>query len=201
LIDDQRESVAAGRRRLVYTFLDGQTDKDGNYIVVDTRQWQGMRNDARVEQVDLGAGGVNFDFTLSTNTGDQNKEALITVIDFLRITNKCGRDITLYISKEIVSNWERAYSANYDGKDIIDQLAKLSGIAAIKPTNELSGNQMMGFPLDRFSVIPVTGMGMSTMALPRPMYNSNYEFVTATASGWIVKTDYFDNTCAFYASA
>jgi hypothetical protein len=63
LVDDQRETVAAVRRHLADQFLDGHTDTDGNNIVVDGISWGGMRNDSRVAQVDLGAGGINFDFT------------------------------------------------------------------------------------------------------------------------------------------
>ncbi len=200
LIDDQRETVAAVRRRLADSFLDGHKDVDGNFIVVDTRQWQGMRNDSRVQSVDLGAGGVNFDFTSNANTGDQNKDALITVLDFLWITNNCARDVTLYVSREIGRNWERNFSTAYDGALIIDQLSKIQGVAAIKTTNKLTDNEMMAFPLDQMAVVPVTGMGMSTMALPRPIFNSNYEFVTATAVGWFVKTDFFSKTCALYAT-
>ena len=201
LIDDQRESVATVRQRLADTFMDGHTDADGNTIVVNGRSWTGMRNDSRVQMVDLGAGGVNFDFTDNSNTGDQNKNALITVLDFLYITNNCEHDVTVYVSREISRNWERNFSTNYDGRRIIDQLSGLQGVAAIKVSNKLTGNQLMAFPLDRMAVIPVTGMGLSTMALPRPMYNSNYEFVTATAAGWFVKTDYDGRTCALYASA
>jgi hypothetical protein len=200
LIDDQRETVASVRAHLADSFLDGHKDKDDNFIVVDGRQWQGIRNDSRVQQVDLGAGGVNFDFTLNTNTGEQNKNALIEVLDFLYITNNCSRDVTVYVSREIARNWERNFSTSFDGQRIIDQLSKLQGVAAIKVSNKLTGNQLMAFPLDKGSVIPVTGMGMATMALPRHMYNSNYEFVTATAAGWMVKTDYSGNTCALYAS-
>ncbi|MCK5612367.1 phage coat protein, partial [Candidatus Pacearchaeota archaeon] len=199
LIDDSRESTAAVRVRLADSFMDGHNDKDGNKIIVDTRSWGGIRNDARVQSVDLGAGGVNFDFTDNTKTGDEIKTALITVLDFLWITNDCAKDVTLYISREIGRNWERNFSANYDGALIIDQLAKIQGVAAIKTTNKVSDNELMAFPLDRSAVVPVVGMGISTMALPRPMYNSNYEFAVATATGWIVKTDYFDKTCALYA--
>jgi len=201
LIDDQRETVASLRTRLVDSFLDGHNDKNGNKIIVDGRSWGGIRNDSRIQSVDLGVGGVNFDFTDNTKTGDEIKAALITVLDFLYITNDCAKDVTVYISREISRNFERNFSANYDGNRIIDQLSGLQGVASIKVTNKMTGNEFMAFPLDSSSVKPIVGMGMSTMALPRPMYNSNHEFVTATAAGWFVQTDYFGKTCALYATA
>lgn len=199
LIDDQRETIETVRVALADSFMDGHKDEDGNFLKVKTYDWQGMRNDSRVAQVDLGIGGVNFDFTDSTKTGDENKNALITVLNTLYITNNCAKDVTVYVSREIARNWERSFSSNYAGKDIIDQLSKLQGVAAIKVSNKLTGNQLMAFPLDG-SVKPISGMGMSTFALPRPMYNSNHEFVTAVANGWFVNNDYFSKTCALYAT-
>lgn len=201
LIDDQRESTASLREKLVDTFMDGHLDNDGNFIKYKTYDWQGMRNDSRVAAIDLGAGGINFDFTDATKTGKEIKTAFLEVRDALRITNKCGRDLTVYISNEIATVWEGNFSSNYDGKLIIDQMAMVLGISAIKASNKLSGNEMMLFPLDGMSVRPITGMGMSTFALPRPLYNSNHEFVQAAAVGWMINTDFSGNTCAGLASA
>lgn len=201
LIDDQRENVASVREHLVDTFMEGHLDADGNFIKFKTYDWQGMRNDSRVAAIDLGVGDISFDFTDATKTGKEIKTAFLQVRDRLRITNKCGRDLTVYISNEISTVWEGNFSSNYDGKLIIDQLTMVTGIAGIKPSNKLIGNQMMLYPLDGVSVRPISGMGMSTFALPRPLYNSNHEFVTAAAVGWMVNTDYSGNTCAGYASA
>ena len=70
LIDDQRETVSTLRQHIADQFLDGVRDKDGNLITVGGRSFEGIRNDARVAKVDLGAGGINFDFTDPNNTGE-----------------------------------------------------------------------------------------------------------------------------------
>lgn len=199
LIDDQRESVAALRRRFADNFLDGHTDADGNYIVVDGLDWQGMRNDSRVAQVNIGASGINFDFTDTANTGAQIKAAFIQVRDVLWITNNVEKDATYYISREIASNFERKFSANYNGPKIIDELAGLMGVAAIKPSSKLSGNEFMAFPLDGQAVRPIVGMGLNTVAMPRPVYNSNYDFVVWGATGFQVYTDYASRKSALFA--
>ena len=201
LIDDQREVTRTLRQRLADTFMDGHTDEDGNFLKMKTYDWQGMRADSRVAAIDLGGGGINFDFTDNTKTGTQIKNAFLEVRDAIRVTNSCGKDLTVYISTAIATVWEGNFSTNYDGKLIIDQMAMVLGISAIKVSNKLTGNQMMLFPLDGTAVRPITGMGMSTFALPRPLYNSNHEFVTAAAVGWMVNTDFAGNTCAGYASA
>lgn len=201
LIDDQRESVATLRRKLADNFLDGHTDAQGNTLVVDGISWQGMRNDSRVAQVDLGAGGLNFDFTDVSKTGDEIKAAFIQVRDTLWISNKCEQEATYYVSRETASNFERKFSTQYDAKIIMQELADLMGVSAIKVSSKLTGNELMAFPLDSNRVRPVVGMGLNTVAMPRPVYNSNYEFVVWGAIGFEIRTDFAGNTCALFAQA
>lgn len=87
LVDDQRESVATIRSHLANAFLDGNKDNQGNLIVVDAISWDGVRNDNRVAQVNLGAAGINFDFTDTTKTGDEIKGAFIQVRNVLYSRN------------------------------------------------------------------------------------------------------------------
>ncbi len=201
LIDDQRETVASVRAHLADQFLDGHVDKDGNAIVLDGLSWKGMRNDGRVAQVDLGAAGINFDFTDNAQTAIAVKAAFIEVRDVLWITNKCEMEATYYISREIMSNFERKFSTSYDSKIIREELAALMGVKDIKVTSKLTGNQMMAMVLSADKIRPIVGMGLNTVAMPRPVYNSNYEFVTWGAIGFEVRNDFAGNTCAMYASA
>lgn len=200
LIDDQRETVATVRARLADNFLDGHTDKDGNFIVVDALDWQGMRNDSRVAQVNIGAAGINFDFTDTTKTFAQIEAAFKQVRDVLWITNNCEREATYYISKEIASNFERNSSefASSENK-ILQRLASLQGVKEIKTSSKLSGNEFMAFPLDGDSVRPLVGMGLNTVAMPRPLYNSNYNFAVWAAIGFQVRTDFTNQKCALFA--
>jgi len=202
LIDDQRESVASIRAHLADSFLDGHLDTDGNAIVVDGLSWAGMRNDTRVVQVDLSSAPI-FDFTDTTKTYAEIEAAFKVVRDILWITQKCQKEATYYVSREIASNFERNSSESYSSEKIQNRLAQLQGVAAIKVSSKLtlnSGNEMMAFPLDQMNVRPVVGMGVNTVAMPRPVYNSNYEFVVWSATGFEVKTDYFGNTCALHAT-
>jgi len=199
LIDDQRESVATLRQKAADTFLDGHKDNDGNTIVVDGLSWTGMRNDSRVAQVDLGAGGVNFDFTDTAQTYASIELNFKEVRDVLWITNNCQKDAVYYVSREIASNFERNSSESYSSEKIINRLAQLMGVAAIKVSNKLSDNEMMAFPLADDLVRPIVGMGINTVAMPRPVYNSNYEFVVWGAIGWEVRTDYDSRKCALFA--
>lgn len=196
LVDDQRESVRTIRNRAADTFMDGHTDKNGVIIVVDGLSWSGMRADARVAQVSL-----TFDFTDNTKTGDQIKNAFITEVrDVMRITNKCLKDLTYYFSPLAISNMERKFSTQYDSKIIMQELADLVGVGAIKESSKLIGNQLMGFPTDGTNVRPVVGMGVNTVSMARPNFNSNHNFATWAAIGWEVREDFSGNTCAVYAA-
>lgn len=199
LIDDQRETVASLRAHMADAFLDGHTDEDGNVIVVDGVSWAGMRADSRVAQVNIGASGINFDFTSTAATGAQIKAAFIQLRDVLFIDNKCAQDANYYVSLEVASNWERAYSEAFQARTILEELAKLMGVASIKACSKLSGNEIMAFVNSPEKVRPVVGMGVNTVPMPRPVYNSNYEFAVWAAVGFQVKTDYSGNTCAMFA--
>lgn len=200
LIDDQREVVSALRRNLADQFLEGHRDVNGQFLVVDGLSWQGMRNDGRVAQVDLGPSGINFDFTLIAATYEDIERAFKQVRDVLFIDNNCEQEATYYISRQIMSNFERNSSefASSENK-ILQRLAGLMGVAAIKVSSKLVGNELMAFPLDSNKIRPIVGMGINTVAMPRTLYNSNFEFVTWTATGFEIRTDFFNNTCALFA--
>lgn len=200
LIDDQRETIATLRRHLADSFLDGHKDVNGNILVVDGLSWQGMRNDSRVASVDLGAGGINFDFTDTTKTYAEIEAAFKQVRDVLYITNKCEKDATYYISREIMSNIERNSSESYSSLPIIQRLAQLMGVAAIKVSSKLSGNEIMAFPLSDNLVRPIVGMAINTVAMPRAKYNDDYQFVSWGAIGWEIRTDFAGRNCALYAT-
>lgn len=199
LIDDQRECVASIRRHVIDQFLDGHRDANGELITIDGISWAGMRNDSRVAQVNIGASGINFDFTDTTKTYAQIEAAMKQVRDVLWITNKSEKEAVYYISREMASNFERNSSESYSSEKILNRLAQLRGIAAIKESSKLSGNEFMAIPLNDNLVRPVVGMALNTVAMPRPVYNSNYEFAVWGAIGFEVRTDYDGNKCTMFA--
>lgn len=199
LVDSQIAVTRKLREHLVDSFLDGFTDWDGNYIVQDGVSYQGMRNDVRVNQIDLGAGGVNFDFTDQTQTGEAIEQAFKVIRDTMHITNNIGTDLTYFVSREIASNMERKFSAQYDASSIGDRLGGLMGVANFVVTSKLTGNQIMGFPLNG-DVRPVVGMALNTVQNPRVLYNDNYRFITWGAIGFEFRTDANNISPAFYAA-
>ena len=121
--------------------------------------------------------------------------------DILYITNNCTNQLRLGVSREILSNWERAFSTA-DGTfgTIASFVGQLRGIAEIYEDSELVGNELALYWDDQEGFHPVVGMGMSSYAVLRTMPNSDHAFIMMTAVGFLAKTDYEGRKCALYAS-
>ena len=201
LIDDHRETLLTLNRHIQANLMDGHNDANGDLIVVDGLSWGGLRNDSRVAQIDLGAGGLNFDFTVTSKTYLEIEAAFKAMRDVMWIDNNCGKELNYYVSLEIASNIERASSENYASQQVLQRLAGLVGVKSLRPSSDLTGNQISAYPDDGESIRPIVGMAINTIALPRPLYNSPHAFITAAGIGFQVKNDYNGNTCVMYASA
>jgi len=199
LRENVQSSVRAMGEHAADTFLDGMVDKDGKYINVDNRTWKGIRNETHVEQVNLGAAGINFDFTDDTQTGENIKKAFLEVRNALRVDNNFTGDIFFTISVEIETVWEARFSAQYDSRTIQQELTGMAGVAGFEMSRKMTGNEMMGLPNDD-SVRPVVAMPISTIILPRRMYSDNYRAVTSSVMGWEAKNDIQGRKTALYAS-
>ncbi|MCK2179408.1 DUF6260 family protein [Hafnia paralvei] len=189
LSDAQAGSVDDVRRQYVDYMFNGFRDSEGNYVTFDGKTWKGLKNDDRVGLVDLGASGLSIDFTSPTATSEQIRNAAIKLRDTLKITNSMYAQQTWYVSSDIMSNLERFFSDNYQSGTILQELLKLSGIAAIKEDAQLTGNQILIVPLGAGVIAPVVGQAIGTVADPRPFYNSDYIWRTWGAMGLMVKQD------------
>lgn len=197
--DAQFESTNEVRRQYVDYIYNGYRDAEGNYIKFDDKTWKGLKNDERVAMVDLGASGLNIDFTSASATAEQIRNAAIKLRDTLKLTNNQYAEQTWYVSSAIISNLERYFSDNYQSDTILQELLKLSGIAAIKEDAQLTGNQILIVPLTAGVIAPIVGQAFGTVADPRPFYNSDYIWRTWGAAGLMVKTDINSKKSVIYA--
>lgn len=196
LIDDQENSVRAVRRQMVDYILDGDPS-----IVFQGTSWTGIRNDNRVASVNLGAGGLNIDFTSVATTAANMRNGFKSLRDTLRITNNAMSDVTFYVSREIMTNLERYYAdGDWAQGTLLKALLELSGVAAIKETSKLTGNQVIGMVLSNEFIQPLVGMGVNTMAIPRQTPFEQHNFLTWGAMGLQIKTDYDGKTGVLYAA-
>lgn len=198
----QAESVRTHRQGVISSFMDGHKDKDGNLISVDGVSWAGVRSDSRVDQVDLGAGGLNVDFTSAALTGENFVAGFIQLAQRRYITNKIMAPATYFVSNEIYWNMARDYSDNKGDNTILQRCMTIPGVGEIVPSSVLSGNQVLSLVLSTQYIQPLTGMAVSTVAIPRLKYNDPFAFEVVSAIGWQVKTDFeTQNSAAQYASS
>ena len=87
----------------------------------------GVKTSADTVDVDLDTGGLDIDFTSASATAEAIRAAWIALVNALRITNNVGSDITWYVSREIMSNFQRFYSTSDVGfGTILQELRSLS---------------------------------------------------------------------------
>lgn len=126
----------------------------------DGLTWKGLKDDERVAQIDLGASGLNIDFTSPTATSQQMRAGAIALRDQMRRINSQYAEQTWYVSGEIISNWERFFSDNYQSGTVMDEILKLTGVAAIKEDSQLSGNEIVIVPLGAGVIAPIVGQAV-----------------------------------------
>lgn len=194
LVDDQANSV-----RLMQ-----ETIADHIYNGVDVAfkgtSADGIKDSSKTVSVDLDASGLNIDFTSSSATASDIRAAWISLVDALRITNNVTQDITFYVSREIMSNFQRYFSTSDIGfGTILQSLLNLNGVAAIKEDAQLSGNEVVGLVLDAQFIRPLVGMAVTTVPLVRSNPFDNYNFITWSNVGLEIKTDYDGRSGVLYA--
>ncbi|MBZ6385529.1 MULTISPECIES: major capsid protein [Pantoea] len=191
--DAQRGSVEDVQRQYVDYMFNGFRDSEGNFVQFDGLTWKGLKNDERVAQVTL-----TFNFATSTDPVALRTNA-IALRDVVRVTNSQYAPQTWYVSAEIMSNLERYFDVNAT-RTVLEELLKLSGIAAIKEDAQLSGNEILIVPLTAGVIAPVVGQAIGTVADPRQFYNSDYVWRTWGAMGLMVKQDINNKFSVIHAS-
>lgn len=194
LSDAQAGSVDDVRRQYVDYIWEGFRDAAGAYINFDGKTWKGLRHDERVAQVTL---TVNF----ATSTDPKAmRAAAIALRDVLKLQNLQYGQQTWYVSSDIMSNWEQYFDVN-SLRTVLEEIAKLSGISAIKEDAELTGNEIVIVPLQAGVIAPIVGQAFGTVADPRQFYNSDYVWRTWGAAGLMVKQDINGHFSVIHASS
>lgn len=196
LVDDQANSVRLMQETIANHIYNGVD------VTFRGTSAYGIKNSSKTVSVDLDSSGLNIDFTSAAATADAIRAAWIKLVDALRITNNVNRDITFYVSREIMSNFQRYYSTSDVGfGTILRALLELVGVADIKEDAQLSGNEVIGVVLDAQFIRPLVGMAVATVPLVRSNPFDNYNFVTWSNVGLEIKTDYDNRSGVLYARA
>lgn len=194
LADAQQNSIEIVRRKYVDYMFNGFRDAAGNYVTFDEKTWKGLKNDERVQKVDL-------TFNFATNQDPvEIRQQVRALRDALRIANKQSGEQTWYVSSDIYSNFENYFDQNNYSRTILEEVKRLGGIKDVKIDDQLTGNEILIVVLNPSLIAPIVGQPFATTVDPRLQFNSDYVWRTWGAAGLMVKTDINNSHSVLFAS-
>lgn len=196
IVDDQAAATRAVRRKVLDNFVNGDPNATFKGI-----QSFGIKNAPGTATLNLAAGGLNVDMTSQNTTFAQMQSVIIQVATLMQgRANNVERDLDFFVSPEIWFNLARTGTNDTRFASYLEGLQRLPGVASIRRTNVLVGNQFMALALDRQYIQPVVGMAMSTIPMTRQEYFSDYHWLTWMAAGIVIKRDAAGRTGVLYAA-
>lgn len=193
-LDSQRAKQREYNKKLVALAMDGKST-----IVVEGKASQGLRNHRNTKKFNLGAGGLNIDLT--TATAAQLVAFFQGAFATELTANRVSAVDVLWVSMEIMGNLGKVYVENgVTVGTVRDYLLRFIRVGDIRGTFALTGNEFLGYVRSRDVVTPLIGMPTSTLPLPRPMPESNYNFRIMGAFGMQVKADAAGMGGVFYGA-
>lgn len=198
LADDQEAFTALIKRNMADYVLDGDAG-----ITVQGYTATGIRTSALSKSINLGsgAGGANIDLTASATLSDAIEAFFNNVLGTLLDNNKVVSPVNIYVSPEIMRNFDRPYSGSAGFKigSLREALEANRRINAIKVTHKLTGNAFFGFVPNADYIRPLIGMAVSTTAMARLNPTDNYQFLIMGAMGLEIRADYNGASGVFYS--
>lgn len=192
LADDQAAAVREVVRLQTANFIDGNAN-----LVYQGFAAYGLKNNPATQAITL-----LVDFTSAASTFAQMDAEFARVMGLMRGgNNRVVRDFNIYVSPEIEAGWRRRSGAQTIDRTYAEVFSATPGVASIKVSNELVGNQMIGFVASREFIRPVVGQAVGTTPVPRLRPFDDYQFVTWGASGLQIVEDDGGRSGVFYAAS
>lgn len=192
LADDQDAAVREVIRLQTENFINGNPN-----LVYQGFHAYGLKNNPATQAITL-----LVDFTSSGSTFAQMDAEFGRVLGVMRGgTNRVVRNFNIYISPEIEANWRRRSGAQTIDQTFMQVFAASPGVAKIEVSNELIGNQMIGFVATTEFIKPVVGQAVGTTPVPRLRPFDDFQFVTWGASGLQIFEDDDGRSGVFYAAS
>lgn len=197
LLDDQAAAVRYVRRRTVDNFVNGtEVPAFKGYSAL------GIKDHPNTIALDLGAAGLNIDLTSPTLTAADAQRAIISTLQALQGEgNAAVGNVTLYVSGGIWFNLMRvANPGTSNTESLLTMLLRTPGLAGIKQTDLLSGNEMIAVILSDEYIRPIVGMPITTTPIPRVTPMDDWHVLVWGASGLQIKADGQGRSGVLYAA-
>ena len=192
LADDQEAAVREVIRLQTVNFIDGNPN-----LVYQGIGAYGLKNNPSTQGITL-----LVDFTSNAATFEQMDAEFARVLGVMRGgSNRVVRNFNVYISPEIEANWRRRSGAQTIDRTYMEVYGATPGVAKIAVSNQLVGNEMIGFVASSEYIYPVVGQAVGTTPIPRLRPFDDFQFVSWGASGLQIKSDEAGRSGVFYAAS
>lgn len=190
----QASSVREVQRLMTVNFVDGNPNI--NYQGASS---YGIKNNPNTIAVAL-----TVNMASPTVTYQEVQGQLVRLLNAVRGgNNRITAPITLYVSPEIELNLQRT-SGNGSTQDrtfLAALTADTAGLAAVKTSWTLTGNQVFAIVMNSAYIQPVTGMAVATTPIPRNVPFADYHWLTWSASGLLIKADQMGRSGVAYGAS
>lgn len=187
LLDDQAAATRYVRRRTVDNFVNG-TDN----LMYKGYSAYGIKNNPNTLTLNLGStgGGLNVDLTSPTATAADIRGVFVAALKALQGSgNNAVGNVTFYVSDDIWFNLMRVAGTSSNTETILDVLLRIPGVAGIKKTDQVTGNEFLAIILSSEYIRPIIGMPVTTTPIPRVTPMDDWHVLVWGASGLQVKAD------------
>lgn len=197
LADDQEATTAKIKRDMALFSLNGDAS-----IVVQGYQAYGIRTNPLSKTINIGAAGNNIRLDLPATTSDAIEAFINGPFGAMLDANLVNQKVNIYVSPEIMRNWDRPYSGSSGFKigSLREALESNRRINKIVQTFELSGNEFFGFVPSAEYIRPLVAMAVNTTAGARMNPTDNYQFLVMGAMGLEIRADFNNRSGVFYST-
>jgi len=196
LADDQEATTAKIKRDMALFSLNGDAS-----IVVQGYQAYGIRTNPLSKTINIGASGNNIRLDLPATTSDAIEAFINGPFGAMLDANLVNQKVNIYVSPEIMRNFDRPYSGSSGFKigSLREALESNRRINKIVQTFELTGNEFFGFVPSAEYIRPLVAMAVNTTAGARMNPTDNYQFLVMGAMGLEIRADFNNRSGVFYS--
>jgi len=197
LADDQEATTAKIKRDMALFSLNGDAS-----IVVQGYQAYGIRTNPLSKTINIGASGNNIRLDLPATTSDAIEAFFNGAFGAMLDANLVNQKVNIYVSPEIMRNFDRPYSGSSGFKigSLREALESNRRINKIVQTFELTGNEFFGFVPSAEYIRPLVAMAVNTTAGARMNPTDNYQFLVMGAMGLEIRADFNNRSGVFYST-
>ena len=198
LMSDQQDAARFVRLRTIDNFVNGTKD-----LQFKGYKSYGITNNPNTKALNLGAGGLNVDLTAAGLTYEDARKVFIAALQVLQGEgNNATGDVTFYVSSTIWFNLMKVAKVDVSTTEtMLEALARIPGLAAIKRTDRVTGNKFFGVILSSQYVQPVIGMPVTTTPIARVTPMDDFHVLVWGVSGLQIKADSAGRSGVVYAAA